>query len=148
MPKIPRQTSHYLKSLPITSNTPQYYVSQHPSSNVSVLCTSALILRLLDRFKHCKSFVASATSKESPYSASKIENVQRDQVRTCTHILLVRLKEIRQREAPFGRSQSNEKIGESNLPYCPTTHSANIMVQVGMRVLVVATTELDTNKVC
>ena len=121
---------------------------QDPSRNVGMLCSSALVLDLLDPLQHCEPSIASTRRKNIPYRAGEIKNVQRNQIRPCTDILLVRLKEIRQREFPLGRSQSNEQVGEGNLPYGPTAQSTNIMKQVGMRILVVATTELDTNKVC
>ena len=123
-------------------------MSHDPSRDVRMLRSSTLILGLLDPFQHGEPSIARTRSKKSLYSASEIENVQRDQIGPSTDILLVGHKEIRQREFPLGRSQSNEQVGEGNLPYGPTAQSTNIMKQVGMRILVVATTELDTNKVC
>ena len=123
-------------------------MSQDPSRNVGMLRSATLILCLLHPFKNCEPPIASTRRKKIPYSASEIENVQRDQIGPSTDILRVRLKEIRQREFPLGRSQGEKQVGEGNLLYCPAAQSANIMKQVGMRIPVVATTELDTNKVC
>ena len=123
-------------------------MSHNPSRNMGMLCASTLILCLLDPLKHREPLVASARRKKVPYSAREIEDMQRDQIRPSADILLVGLKEIRQREFPLGRSQGDKQVGEGNLPYGPAAQSANIVIQVGMRVLVVATTELDTNNAC
>ena len=93
-------------------------MSHNPSRNMGMLCASTLILCLLHPFKHCEPPIASTRRKKIPYSAGEIENVQRDQIGPSTDILLVGHKEIRQREFPLGRSQSNEQVGEGNLPYC------------------------------
>ena len=148
MRKIPQQECGCLHNLDIPSEAAQYYMSQDPSRNVGMLRSATLILCLLHPFKHCEPPIANTRRKKISYRASEIKNVQRNQIRPCTDILLVGHKEIRQREFPLGRSQSNEQVGEGNLPYGPTAQSTNVMKRVGMRILVVATTELDTNKVC
>ena len=99
-------------------------MSHNPSRNMGMLCASTLILCLLDPLKHREPLVASARRKKVPYSAREIEDMQRDEIRPSADILLVGLKEIRQREFPLGRSQGDKQVGEGNLPYGPAAQSA------------------------
>ena len=127
MRKIPQQECGCLHNLDIPSEAAQYYMSQDPSRNMSMFCASTLILCLLHPFKHCEPPIASTRRKKIPYRAGEVKNVQRNQIRPCTDILLVRLKEVRQREFPLGRSQGDKQLGEGNLPYCPAAQSAHIV---------------------